>query len=74
MKSLQDRQQTEYERHQIVNSAVEEADRILMDNADGSVEELDWLTSEVAKRFVEKVNIALSAELTRKDFSDDVPK
>ena len=67
MKSLEEREQREYERHQIIDKAVQAADRIIMDGSDGSVEETNWLTSEVAKRFVDKVGIALTSELMRKD-------
>ncbi len=67
MKPLEEREQREYERRQIIGKAVQAADRIIMDGSDGSTEETNWLTSEVAKRFVEKVNIALSGVLWRKD-------
>lgn len=66
-KSLEEREQREHERRKIVDEAVSTADRIILDGSDGSVEETDWLTSEVAKRFVEKVNIAMSAKLARRD-------
>jgi len=67
MKSLEEREQREYERQEIIREAVNAADRIILDGSDGSVEETDWLTSEVAKKFVEKVNIAMSAKLGKKD-------
>jgi len=67
MKSLEEREQRERERHEIIQKAVEAADRIILDGSDGSVEETDWLTSEVAKVFVGKVNIALMCKLLRKD-------
>lgn len=68
MKTLEEREQREYERQRIVQGAVEAANRIIMDGSDGSVEETDWLTSQVAKRFVEKVDMALNAKLTRRDY------
>jgi len=67
MKSLGECEQRDYERQQIIPKAVEAADRIILDGSDGSVEETDWFTSEVAKKFVEKVGIAMSAKLTHKD-------
>lgn len=67
MKTLEEREQREYERQQIIDNAVQAADRIIMDGSDGSVEETNRLTSKVAKRFVEKVDIALSSALMRKD-------
>ncbi len=68
MKTLEEREQRERERYQIICNAVQAADRIILDGSDGSVEETNWLTSEVAKRFVEKVGIALTSLLTHKDF------
>jgi len=67
LKTLEEREQRERERHDIVEKAVREADSIILDGSEGSVEETDWLTSEVAKRFVEKVNIAMSTKLARRD-------
>jgi hypothetical protein len=67
MKSLEEREKREMERAQLVNQAVEAADRIIMDGTDGSVEETDYLTSEVSKRFVEKVHISVSSKLMRRD-------
>lgn len=67
MKSLEEREQREHERQEIIREAVNAADRIILDGSDGTVEETDWLTSEVAKRFVEKVGIRLTSKLVRKD-------
>jgi len=67
MKSLEERQQREYERQEIVRKAVDAADRIILDGSDGSCEETDWLTFKVAEKFVEKVGIQLTGELMRKD-------
>ena len=67
MKSLEEREKREHERHEIVTEAVRAADEIILDGSDGSVEETDWLTYEVAKRFIEKVGIALTSKLSRKD-------
>lgn len=54
MKSLEERQQREYERQEIIRKAVEAADRIIMDGSDGTNVEADFLTAEVAKKFIEK--------------------
>jgi phosphoheptose isomerase len=69
MKTLEERVQRERERNEIVKRAVEAADRIIMDGSDGSVEETDHLTSEVAQRFNEKVNQSVYAKLARKDMA-----
>ncbi len=66
-KSLEERKKREYERQEIVRSAVQAADRVIMDGSDGSVEETNWLTSEVAKCFVDKVHNGLMSALMRKD-------
>ena len=70
MKSLEERKQREYEREEIVRKAIQAADRIILDGSDGSLEETDWLTSEVASAFNEKVHIRLSGILLRKDLED----
>ena len=70
MKSLEERERREYERRQIIDKAVQAADRTIMDGSDGSVEETNWLTSQVAKRFVEKVDIALTSSLMHKDLKE----
>lgn len=70
MKTLEEREQREYERRQIIDKAVQAADRIILDGSDGSTEETNWLTFEVAKRFTEKANIGLTGDLMRKDTSE----
>ncbi len=67
MKSLEEREKREYERQQIVQRAVEAADRIILDGSDGSVEETNWLTAEVAGKFNEKVHIVFQSALLRSD-------
>jgi len=67
MKSLEERERREREREEIIKKAVEAADRIILDGSDGSVEETNWLTAEVAGKFNEKVNIAFSSALQHKD-------
>lgn len=67
MKSLEEREQREHERQEIIREAVNTADRIILDGSDGSIEETDWLTFRVAERFVEKVGIQLTSKLVRRD-------
>ncbi len=67
MKNLEEREEREYERQQIVRNAVEAADRIILDGSDGSVEETNWLTAEVSGKFNEKVHIVFQSALSRKD-------
>ncbi|MDP2917093.1 MAG: hypothetical protein Q8O16_04095 [Dehalococcoidia bacterium] len=67
MKSAEEHEQREYERRKIVEKAVEAADRIILDGSDGTVEETNWLTAEVARKFNEKVNHAFQTALLKKD-------
>jgi hypothetical protein len=69
MKSLEERTRRERERKEIVRRAVDAADRIILDGSDGSVEETNWLTSQVARRFVAKVDIACSIALQHLDLA-----
>lgn len=57
----------DYRQRKIVELAVSAADRVIMDNTDGSVEETNWLTSSVAMKFVEKTHCSLSSQLLRKE-------
>ena len=54
-------------RDEIIEEAVEAADRIILDGSDGSVEETDYLTAEVARKFMEKALHAFEREMLRKD-------
>jgi len=54
-------------RNKTIEEAVEAADRIILDGSDGSVEETDYLTAEVARQFMEKTLNAFSREILRKD-------
>jgi len=67
LKTLEEREQRERERREIIKEAIEAADRIILDGSDGSVEETNWLTAEVAKGFNDKINIAAQSALRRKD-------
>jgi len=67
MKTLEERQQRDYERHQIIQKAVEAADRIILEGSDGSVEETNYLTSEVARGFMDRALLPLKSSMARKD-------
>lgn len=62
--------QREYFRRKAVDMAIALADRVIMSASDGSVEETDWLTAEVALRFAGKVALAANNKLLRKDFME----
>jgi len=67
MKTSEEREQRAYERQELVRRAVDAADRIILDGSDGSEEETNWLTVEVARKFNEKVHIVFQSALMRKD-------
>lgn len=67
MKTLEEREQRERERREIINEAVCAADRIILAGSDGSCEETDFLTAEVAVRMIERTVLPFNRELTKKD-------
>lgn len=67
MKSLEEREQRERERREIVRKAVEAADRLILDGSDGSVEETNYLTSEVAGQLMVKALLPFNTAMLRKD-------
>jgi len=67
MRNPEHQQQIEYRRQQIIEAAVSKADYILMENADGSVEELNYLTAKVAEKFMQKALNPFSAAMLKKD-------
>lgn len=70
MKSLEERNKRDYERSRIVGEAVDAADRIILDGSDGSTEETNYLTSEVAAKLVAKALLPLSTAILRRDLED----
>lgn len=63
-------QADEFRRQELIRKAVQAADRIICDGADGSVEEINWLTVKVAEAFVQKTVIAASSALMRKEMME----
>lgn len=59
-----------YRQQKIIEMASEAADRIIMNNSSGSVEETDYLTSAVAMKFVSKAHLAISSRLTRREMME----
>ena len=64
-------QEKQHHREQTVKEAVEAADRIILDGSDGSVEETDYLTAEVARKFMEKALHPFSRDSLSKDIKED---
>ena len=58
-------------RNKIIEDAVNAADRTILDGSDGSVEETDYLTGEVARKFMEKALHPFSRDLLSKDIKED---
>jgi hypothetical protein len=70
MKSLEERQEREFQRNRVIEEAVQAADRIIMDFSNGSIEETNFLTIEVARKFMGKVWISTMTKLLKKDMED----
>jgi len=66
-KSMEERDRREIQRHQAVKDAVSAADQIILDFSDGSTEETNWLTGEVAKEFVQKAMNPFTSQLFKSD-------
>lgn len=71
MKTLEEREKREYERSQIIKQAVEAADRIILDGSDGSVEETNYLTAEIASKIMERALLPFSSAMLHKDLEND---
>lgn len=67
MKTLEERQQREYERQEITKKALEAADRIILDGSDGSCEETNFLTAKVAQGMMERALYPFYQDMLRKD-------
>lgn len=61
------RDEKEHRRNQAIEAAVMAADKIILNCSDGSVEETNFLTAEVARKLMEKALLPYSAAITRKD-------
>ena len=64
-------QEREIRRQEIIEKAVQTADRIIMDGSDGSEEETNFLIARVAEKFLEKAFIPVYQQMRKKDFSDE---
>jgi rubrerythrin len=66
-KSMEERDRREIQRRQAVKDAVNAADKIILNFSNGSNEETDWLTGEVARVFVEKALNPFTRQLFKAD-------
>lgn len=60
----------EHRQMEIIRKAVEAADRIILDGSNGTVEETNYLTAAVARKFMEKALHPLSSVLLAKEIND----
>lgn len=66
-------QQREMKRDLAISAAVAAADHILCEATDGSGEELDYMTSAVALKFVEKTHMRNSTKVLARDLTKGEP-
>ena len=60
----------EFKQHQVIEKAVDTADRIICHAADGDRELLALYTVLVAQRFLDKVQIMTQTEVRRKEMDE----
>jgi len=70
VKTLEVRQQREYERQELIRRAVEAADRIIVDGSDGTVEETNFLTASVAEKLMNRALLPFHSDMLRRDLED----
>jgi len=70
MKSLEERQQREYEREEISKKAVEAADHIILDGSDGSEAETNFLTARVAEKMIKRALHPFYRNMLSEDLKD----
>ncbi len=71
MKTMEERVKREHERREIVRKAVAAADRIILDGSNGSCEETNFLTSEVAGIMITKALHPHYSALLKKDLNEE---
>lgn len=64
----------EHRRQLILEAAVAAADEIIIQGANATEEEIDFLTSLVAQKFAEKVHCSLTARLLRKQLEQQAQR
>ena len=67
MKSIEEQQEREYHRQQVVENALSAADRIILDGSDGSNEETNFLTAQVAEKMMTRALLPFNRDMMRKD-------
>lgn len=60
-------QKDEIRRERLIQKAVEAGDRIICEGANGTVEELNYLTAKVAEKWATKMATAMTGQLLRNE-------
>ncbi|GAI76989.1 unnamed protein product, partial [marine sediment metagenome] len=68
--TLEERQQREYEREEIIKKAVGATDRIIMDGSDGSEAETDYVTARVAEKLMARAMHPFYRHMLSEDLKD----
>lgn len=64
-------QERDVRRSKVVKEAVQAADEVIMEGTDHSVEETNYLTAQVAKKFTEKALRPFEQDIQAKDIKKD---
>ena len=67
-------QKRDYIRRKAVEHAVSTADQIILDASDGSEEETNYLTSQLALKFMEKADFVMAHALRKKELMESTNK
>ncbi len=66
-KTFEEQQERDYHRQQVIGTAMGAADNIILDGSDGSCEETNYLTAEVARKMMERALLPFNADILKKD-------
>ncbi len=69
-KSIEEREERERKRREIITTAYDAADRIILQSSDGTIEETNFLTAKVAERMMSRALLPFTAGMARKDLED----
>jgi len=69
-RTFEEQQLVEYRRQQVVEQALSAADRIILDGSDGTCEETNFLTAQVAEKMMTRALLPFLRDMMRKDLED----
>jgi len=67
MRTAEEREEWEYHCQRVVEEALQAADKIILGGSDGSNEETDFLTAQVAQKMMERALHPFDREMLKKD-------